>query len=240
MRTKIREILHKQYLKILLIALTLLIVGRPLAGTDETGRILQTGLFTVVLFTSCLSLQRRLFLFIALGAAMVVNLVWSMSALNSHPFFCTTSFQISALLAAILFLTISGGAIVKRVFSRGLVDTNKICGAIVVYLLIGLIFGLLFECALMIEPGCLVSTTSELALTNPESFKADMLVSYFSFVTLTTLGYGDVVPVSITTRTLALVEAVVGQLFIAILIARLVSLSIVHESMKDTDAASGS
>ena len=51
---------------------------------------------------------------------------------------------------------------------------------------------------------------------------------YFSFVTLTTLGYGDVTPVGSAARTLALLEALVGQLFLAILVARLVALQIAH------------
>ncbi len=51
---------------------------------------------------------------------------------------------------------------------------------------------------------------------------------YFSFVTLTTLGYGDISPVSASARTLVTVEALVGQLYLVILIARLVSLEIAH------------
>jgi voltage-gated potassium channel Kch len=55
---------------------------------------------------------------------------------------------------------------------------------------------------------------------------------YYSFVTLTTLGYGDIVPVSPHARALSSLEAVIGQLFIAVLIARLVGMHIVHETEK--------
>jgi hypothetical protein len=53
---------------------------------------------------------------------------------------------------------------------------------------------------------------------------------YFSFTTLTTLGYGDIVPHSAGARTLAVLEAVTGQIYLTVLVARLVGLYIVHES----------
>ena len=51
---------------------------------------------------------------------------------------------------------------------------------------------------------------------------------YYSFVTLTTLGYGDITPVSASARMLSVVEAIIGQLYIAVLVARMVGLNIVH------------
>jgi voltage-gated potassium channel Kch len=54
------------------------------------------------------------------------------------------------------------------------------------------------------------------------------LVVYYSFVTMTTLGYGDILPVTRLTRTLAIALAVLGQLYLVVLIARLVALHIVH------------
>ena len=55
-------------------------------------------------------------------------------------------------------------------------------------------------------------------------------ISYFSYVTLTTLGYGDIGPLTPAARSLVTLEALLGQLFIAVLIARLVALHIMHES----------
>jgi hypothetical protein len=56
---------------------------------------------------------------------------------------------------------------------------------------------------------------------------------YYSFVTLTTLGYGDITPASSPARSLSTLEAVTGQLYIAILVARLVGLHIVHAGKKE-------
>ena len=59
-------------------------------------------------------------------------------------------------------------------------------------------------------------------------------LTYFSFVTLTTVGYGDILPASLVTRTLANIEGLIGQLFPAILIARLVSMEIAARETKNT------
>ena len=59
-------------------------------------------------------------------------------------------------------------------------------------------------------------------------------LTYFSFVTLTTVGYGDILPATLVTRTLANLEGLIGQLFPAILIARLVSMEIAARQMTDT------
>ena len=55
------------------------------------------------------------------------------------------------------------------------------------------------------------------------------LLTYFSFITLTTTGFGDIIPVHPLTRTLAMFEALAGQLYLVITLARLVSLAVVHK-----------
>ena len=64
-----------------------------------------------------------------------------------------------------------------------------------------------------------------------------VLPLYYSFITLTTLGYGDVVPVSAAARMFAAIEAVMGQLYLAVLVARLVGLHISHATMERSLAA---
>ena len=59
---------------------------------------------------------------------------------------------------------------------------------------------------------------------------------YYSFITLTTLGYGDIAPVSMTARMLATLEAITGQIYLAVLVARLVALHIAHARTPDVDA----
>jgi len=105
---------------------------------------------------------------------------------------------------------------VRHAFGRGAVNHERIFAALDAYLLVGFLFGVAYW---------------TLHRMNAASFAgapaADMGLStsmYFSFVTIATLGYGDIVPVTAPARGLALVEAISGQMYLAVLVARLVSL----------------
>lgn len=118
-------------------------------------------------------------------------------------------------LSALLILA-SAAAI--NVFARGNVFTDRIFGSIVLYLLIGLIWAVAYAL---------------LDASLPEAFAGGGGGSgdlgnwiYFSLVTLTTLGYGDIMPVARIARSMAVLEALIGQLYPAIIIARLVSLQL--------------
>ncbi|MGH9778573.1 MAG: potassium channel family protein [Candidatus Acidiferrales bacterium] len=99
------------------------------------------------------------------------------------------------------------------------VDSEHVYSALSAYLLAGIFFGVAFWILEHTWPGSLVSTGE--ALTGEFSLHNGM---YFSFVTLATLGYGDIVPRSDVARSLAIIEAVAGQLYLAVLVARLVSI----------------
>lgn len=106
------------------------------------------------------------------------------------------------------------GILMFRRFLRG--DTllqYRIAAAVAIYLLIGLIWGHLYNMIHILDPNSFAIDH------NPNEF----VLSYFSFVTLVTLGYGDVVPVSSAARSLAILEGVAGQLYMVILISSLVS-----------------
>jgi voltage-gated potassium channel Kch len=115
------------------------------------------------------------------------------------------------------------------------VTTDTIYGAICVYLLIGIIWLELFSIVEMIEPGSFLSGGENVVKLTGEFHSRPGFnnLLYFSFVTLTTLGYGDIAPATPLAKALSSLEAVVGQLFIAVLIARLVGMHIVHSSEKE-------
>jgi len=116
----------------------------------------------------------------------------------------------------------------QHVFRRGAVTIARLQGAIAVYLLVALIFGELYWIVLRVNPQAF-----QLARDFGGSSAARSGVFYFSLITLTTVGYGDIAPVSAMARSLATLEALIGQLYPAILIGRLVSLQI--SSVGDND-----
>lgn len=123
--------------------------------------------------------------------------------------------------AAALAIGILIAAILRQVFAAGRVTFRRIEGAIAAYLLIGLIFACLYDLLHGLVPAAFLHHGAPLRAV--ESVGSYL---FFSFVTLTTTGYGDIVPVHPVARSLAMLEALTGQLYLAILLARLVSLEI--------------
>jgi hypothetical protein len=114
---------------------------------------------------------------------------------------------------AIVLTTVSS---LRHALHPGVVSRERIFAALDAYLLGGLLFGVAYWMLDRVSPGSFGGVT-----TGPLHLPRAI---YFSFVTSATLGYGDVVPVSEPARGLAIVEAVTGQMYLAVLVARLVSL----------------
>lgn len=135
-----------------------------------------------------------------------------------------------------LFLSYVAYVVYKEsVFGKGRMTVDRTAGAIAVYLLLGLLWALVYG---------VISAADPDAFTGLEQFSleqsgAQQPYLYFSFVTLTTLGYGDMSPVSPFARTLAYFEAVFGQLFLAVTIARMVSLELAHSALKSPEDQEG-
>jgi len=110
------------------------------------------------------------------------------------------------------------------VFGKGRMTTDRVAGAIAVYLLLGLLWALAYGMISAIDP----EAFNGVGIFSLEESGAQQDFIYFSFVTLTTLGYGDMLPVSPFAKTLSWFEAVFGQLYLAVTIARLVSLEVMH------------
>lgn len=95
-------------------------------------------------------------------------------------------------------------------------DSNRIIGAICIYLLFGILWSISYNVVTILSPNSFKGLTP----SSSEHQGAELL--YFSFVTLTTLGYGDIAPIKPLARTLAYFEAIIGQFYLAIMVAGLV------------------
>jgi Ion channel len=127
----------------------------------------------------------------------------------------------SAWLIAGLTLAI---VVASAVFAPGKVNFHRIVGAILLYLDIGLIFVALFCLVALLDP----SAFTGLPLLSDNLLAIAGNLIYFSFATLTSVGYGDIVPLHPFARSLANIEAIIGQLYPATLLARLVTLELEH------------
>ena len=124
-----------------------------------------------------------------------------------------------ALVAATVF-SLLAALILGQVFRAGPTTQARILGAVAAYVLLGLIFGNVFRFLHVLDERALTGIHWSPGVTNLAAYV------YFSLSTLTTVGYGDILPVSLPARAVANLEALAGQLFPAILIARLVSLEL--------------
>lgn len=119
------------------------------------------------------------------------------------------------LTSRVVFFAFVGAALLARVFRAGRVTVHRLLGAVSVYVLLAVVWGTAFQLLVVSRPQAI------LAGSVPASLDQAM---WLSFVTITTTGYGDVLPTSALARSLAALEAIVGVLYPAILISRLVSL----------------
>lgn len=153
----------------------------------------------------------------ALLVAISMNVFVIILRLRGTP----SAYDLHMIAAAWLVLSITLGAVVGRaVFAPGAVNYHRIVGAVLLYLLIALAFVALFVFVGLLIP----NSFSGLVLEDNAKLASSAI--YFSFVTLTTVGYGDIVPIDPIARSLCNLEAICGQLYPATLLARIVTLEV--------------
>jgi hypothetical protein len=185
-----------------------LFVLPPLVEPEGSGRglLVDVGLSVLLLAgvaTLSTHLAARAVLFVLVVAALVVR--WG-------PFSAPATSV--AALVSVVAVTFKEQA---QAFRAGPINVHRIQGAVAAYLLLGLAWALAYETVALVATGAF-------SFAGPAEGERGRFI-YFSFVTLSTLGYGDVIPVHPVARSLAVTEALTGQLYPAILLGRLVSLA---------------
>ena len=122
---------------------------------------------------------------------------------------------------AMLSLSLLAAAILRQTFAPGRVTLRRIEGALAAYLLIGVIFASAYDAVNALAPGAFEHGGVPL----PSTPRAGEFL-FFSIITQTTTGYGDIVPVHPVARSLAMLQVITGTLFTTVLLARLVSLEL--------------
>jgi hypothetical protein len=208
-------------LTVLTIGLFLYIfVLSPLFSTP-TGVLISDVFFILVIISGALTVfnSRILRIYLSLLAAASLLVHWS-------TYFFTNSTLISLdVFLVFVFAGLLAGMILIQVFREGPMTVHRIMGAVTVYLLIGIMWAALYHVIELQLPGAF-QLPEGLAAGDPRVLEEHYI--YFSFVTLTTLGYGDIVAIHPVARNLVVLEGLIGQLFPVILLSRLVSIEIMH------------
>lgn len=209
----------------LLFSLLLLLLLAPLFEETFIGFITVDIGYSAVLLAAVYAVSEKKRLF-TLALVLVVPIIvarWSNHFLNND------SLALVSNSLTLVFFVFIVYAMLSHVLRDEKVTADKIYGALSVYLLIGVTWALLFTVIEGIRPQSFLFEHTQ--ITSISEYIPHFI--YYSFVTLTTLGYGDIIPITPFAKSLSYMEAVTGQMYVAVLIARLVGLHIVHSMKKD-------
>lgn len=212
---------------ILLFSIVLMFLVLPLVPAEQGLLDRSIEIFGLVVLLSCLraiTANRRFFMFMLLLSLLnvVIGSTDILSEGSSH-WFLTMELGFRLIYYLLVF-----GSIMGYVLDSGPVTGDKIAGSISAYILMGIVWSVVYSLFLHLHP-------ESFAL--PDHLQSDSVMGiwsiYFSFTTLTTLGYGDITPQLPAVQSYAVMEAAFGQIFLTVLVARLVALQIVHSNKSD-------
>ncbi len=211
---------------LLLILFVTLLVAPPLISSRVLSPVFFDVLFSLILVAGAATVSGRKWpALLSAGLALVtLGMRWvrvgthspSLSVLDAG----LTAFTFLMLAALVLF----------QVLRKGPITVYRVLGSVAAYLLLGLAWAGAYELVFRLSPGAFRPPEEA---QDPMSLLYYSFYSFYSFVTLTTVGYGDITPVLPAARSLAMAEGLVGQLFPAVLIARLVSMEIASRGGAD-------
>ena len=197
----------------LLLSLVLLLLVSPFLEQSRTHEAVMVVLFAVVMLAAIVAAsgrRRSVIIGLAFGIPWLVLSLSGFIWRNADP-------TIGANLLFIAFNVYTLGIILTAVVGAAEVDFDILLGAVSAYLLLAIIWAVSYSVIYTLSPGAF-SLVTEMARPHLHQFM------YFSLTTLTTLGYGDITPISPFARIWSTLEAVVGTLYIAVLVARLVGM----------------
>lgn len=217
---------------ILLGSLAAAFVLMPVAAQVDAFPEIQRLVITGILLAAVASVRgsRRVLAFSAVGGFLTIGANWAAEISGS------SALVTVAQCMSVLFVLYVVGTILIVVRDQDHVDLGTVLGGISVYLLLVVSFGQLHGLVDHLQTGAYLMDGAPLprftAATNQDGLFTTLL--YFSLTTITTLGFGDIVPAIATSRILAGAEAVIGQLYLAVFIGRLVGMYTAQSFMQPT------
>jgi hypothetical protein len=212
-------------------SLILLLVLSPFIEGSENGQLIGAVLITLVLATAVLAVGGRRKTMI-IGSMLAVPALTARWINHVRPDLLSGVIFLGLGIALILFVVVH---LFRFILRAPQVNSEVLCTAAATYLMLGVLWDLAYVLLARVDPGAFAISAGPTANGSLDGFTG----LYFSLVTLCTVGYGDITPVSNVARMLAMLEAIVGVFYMAMLISRLVSLYSSQPSPPSTDAVSG-
>lgn len=200
----------------LLLSLVFFFVVAPFFSKGAHARfVLDLSLMSMLILSVyiCSSNKKHLIIAIILAAPAILRL-----------FFPSTEVDEVTLIFNATFLGFVIGVLLQLLFTTTYVTKDVIYAALSVYFLVGVLYGIIFTLLECFSPGSFALPQPVGDYTFYSAFGQDLI--YFSFVTLTTSGYGDIVPLSQPAKFLSILEAITGQIYLTVMIARLIGIHI--------------
>lgn len=218
------EAFLKGRFSVLLISLAVLLLVAPLVPGNQSFADKLFGVLLLVVLVSCLrAVARTRRFFLIMLVLTLVNV-----ALGIYEIFSTgeeESYQAAVLIIRIVYFILAFFSIMRYVLDDSPVTGDKICGAVSAYMVMGITWSTVYSLFYLFDPGSFKVPEHLLSTDTINS----TWTFYFSLTTLTTLGYGDITPIKPGAQSYAIMEAVAGQMFVAVIIARLIALQITHQ-----------
>jgi Ion channel len=217
MKPVLRRIKFRRFSTVqLLVALALLLIAAPFVEEIEGGELIVSGLFSLVLLAGVLAVAHR-------KRVLVIALVLAIPAVAGrwiNHFRPDLAPPTVFLVGGLILISFVIAHLLRFVLRAPSVTVDVLCASVSAYLMLGLMWTMAYWLVDQLTPGGAFSYNTNAGARSINGFTG----LYFSFITLSTVGYGDITPVSRIARWLAAMEAMTGLLYVAVLIARLVSL----------------
>lgn len=226
----LKTFFQKYPLGVLLAALLIMMIGTPIMSdiTHHVPVFHRDAAMTPLILILTVAAGYAIWPTARYRASSVVFGVVVLAILMLSTMFRHDALAATHLVAQAFFLTYVSGVVLRAVFTAEIVDGNILCGAACLYLLAGVLSGFIYSLLELALPGSFVvqPVGGEPAPSHP----TPPWLMYFSFSTLTTVGFSDVMPSRNVSRSLAVLEAVIGQIMLVVMIARLVGLHVAQAS----------
>ena len=210
----------------LFFALLFFLMSYPLIANHSLGSLFLDILFSAILVASAyaVSNNRKVLIVAAILALPTFGLWWSVRATDA------SAIIMSSLALSVVFFLFIIFVLLRNIVRSDQVSVGTIYGVMSVYLLIGVAWSFVYTIIELSAPGSFDFGALADSVDGSTSHGELRFLAYYSLVTLSTLGYGDITPMTPIARSLSALEAVAGQLYIAVLIAFMVGTHIAQKN----------